>query len=151
MDSAYEVDREALLDAIGTQDHLIFRFTIVQQRLLVDFRSNERTGPGVHLLPPVRSMRERVASIAKARPDFPRPEQIYVVGWPLRVAALERLDVLQPMRDRLLALGAEEQVRALDQAYHDLLEDERQELHRAVTGEGYRTIWPEPPDAEENG
>ncbi len=151
MDSAYDVDREALIEAIGSQDHLIFRFTIVQQRLLVDFRSNEHTGPGVHLLPPVRSMRERVASIAKARPDFPRPEQIYVVGWPLRVAALERLDVLQPMRDRLADLGAEEQVERLDRAYRELLEDERQELHRAVTGEGYRTIWPTPPDSEANG
>lgn len=149
MDSAYEVDREALLDAIATQDHLIFRFTIVQQRLLVDFRSNDTTGPGVHLLPPVRSMRERVASIAKARPDFPRPEQIYVVGWPLRVAALERLDVLQPMRDRLASLGAEEQVARLDEVYRELLDDERQELRRAVTGEGYRTIWPEPPDDED--
>lgn len=142
MDSAYEVDRDALLIAIGSQDHLIFRFTSVQQRLLVDFRSNEQTGPGVHLLPPVRSMRERVASIRDARPDFPRPEQLFVVGWPLRVGALERLDVLQPIRDRLAGLDAFEQLAALDQAYEELLRAERDEQRRAVTGEGYRTIWP---------
>ena len=150
MDSAYEVDREALIEAIGTQDHLIFRFTIVQQRLLVDFRCNDRTGPGVHLLPPVRSMRERVASITKARPDFPRPDQIYVVGWPLRVAALDRLNVLQPIRDRLADLGAEDQIERLERAYRELLDDELEELRRAITGEGYRTLWPEPSESEQS-
>ena len=149
VDSPYQVDREALLQAIDSQDHLIFRFTIVQQRLLVDFRSNETEGPGVHLLPPARSMRERVASISKVRPEFPRPDQLYVIGWPLRVAALERLDVLQPIRDRLIALDAFEQVQRLDRAYEELLQSERDETRRAVTGEGYRTIWPEQSEESE--
>ena len=48
-------------------------------------------------------------------------------------------------RQRLAGLDAFDQVRALDEAYRHLLRAEDLELRSAITGEGYRTIWPGAP------
>ena len=141
MDSAYEVDLDALLRTVRTSDHLIVRFATIPQRLFVDFRTRAGEGPGVHLLPAVDSMQERMASIATARPGFPRPERLFVVAWPLRVVGLDRLGFIEAVRQRLAAMDAFAQVRALDEAYARLCVAEREEIRRAITGEGYRTLW----------
>ncbi len=142
MDSAYEVDLDALLRAVRTGDHLIVRFATIAQRLLMDFRTRPGEGPGMHLLPAANTLQERLASITAARPHFPRPERLFVIAWPLRVGGLERMGFLEAARQRLAALDAFDQVRALDAAYHGLLAEEREEIRRAISGDGYRTLWP---------
>ena len=61
---------------------------------------------------------------------------------PLRVAALERLGVLETIRDRLAQMDAFDALSELDEAHTRLLRLERQEVRRAITGEGYHTLWP---------
>ena len=141
MDSAYEVDRDALLRTVRTADHVIVRFATIPQRLFVDFRTRKGEGPGVHLLPAVNSMQERMASIAAARPGFPRPGRLCVVAWPLRVGGLQRLGFVDAVRQRLAAMDAFAQLRALDAACARLRVVEREEIRCAITGEGYRTLW----------
>ena len=148
MDSAYEVDLEGLLRAVERSDHVIVRFSTLAERLFVDFRTREGEGPGVFVLPVANTIQERLASIAAARPHFPRPEKLHVMAWPLRVAGLERLGFLQAARHRLAGLDAFEQVRNLDRAFRDLQRAEDLELRSAITGEGYRTIWPGRPSSD---
>lgn len=143
VDSAYDVDLQALLRAVQRSDHVIVRFSTVAQRLFVDFRTREGEGPGVFVLPVARTVPERLASIAAARPHFPRPERLYVMPWPLRVGGLDRLGFIEATRQRLAAMDAFDQVHDLDRAFHDLQRLERDELRRAITGEGYHTIWPD--------
>lgn len=144
MDGTNDLDIERLRESLRTVDHTLFRMTPVgiAQRLLVDFRSNDQAGPGVHLLPEVSSLAERLKTIEQARPEFPPPERLLVITWPLRVEALDRLNVLSDLRDRLASLDAFEAIRQLDAAFAKLLELQREELRRAITGEGYRTLWP---------
>lgn len=145
MDSAYEVDVDGLLRTVQRSDHVIVRFSMLPQRLFIDFRTREGEGPGVYLLPAANSIEQRLATIAAARPHFPRPERLYVMAWPLRVGSLERLGFIEATRQRLAAMDAFEQVRDLERAYRDLLRAERQETRHAITGDGYRTIWPAVP------
>lgn len=149
MDGAIDLDIERLRDSLRSVDHVLFRLTPVgvTQRLLVDFRSNDTTGPGVHLLPEVQSFAERLRTIEKVRHGFPVPERLVIVTWPLRIDALQRLDVLDTLRRRLASEDAYEAIRQLDKAYDRLLSLQRDELRRAITGEGYRTLWPDPADA----
>lgn len=152
VDSAYEVDVEGLLRTVQRSDHVIVRFSTLAQRLFVDFRTREGEGPGVFVLPVANTIQERLATIAAARPHFPRPEKLYVMAWPLRVAGLERLGFVEAARQRLASMDAFEQVRDLDRAFRDLQRAEELELRSAITGEGYRTIWPGtpgPPDPTE--
>ncbi|MDP6606232.1 MAG: hypothetical protein QF664_08265 [Dehalococcoidia bacterium] len=133
---------EQLHDSLLNVDHALIRLTpIVTQRLLVDFRANEDSGPAVGILPEVKSLQERLTSIERARPGFDRPKRINVIMWPLRVDALERLGVLNVLRGRLAQLDAFDALRQLDEAFAELLRLERDEQRRAITGEGYETIW----------
>ena len=147
MDSAYDVDLDALLRTVQRSDHVIVRFSTLAQRLFIDFRTREGEGPGVFVLPMAATIEERLASIAAARPHFPRPERLYVMAWPLRVGGLVRLGFLEATRQRLAAMDAFEQVRDLERAFGDLERAEQEEMHRAITGDGYRTIWPAPSDS----
>lgn len=146
MDGHPRFNVEQLHESLLTVDHALIRLTpIITQRLLVDFRSNEQNGPAVVILPEVRSLQERLASIEQARPGFPRPERINVIMWPLRVDALERLGVLDVLRDRFAQLDAFDALRQLDDAFAELLRLERAEYRRAIMGEGYETLWSRTP------
>lgn len=142
MDGPIRFNVEELHDSLAAVDHVLIRLTsIVTQRLLVDFRSNEQAGPAVIILPDVNSLAERLQSIERARPEFDRPERINVIMWPLRVSALERLGVFGAIRERLASLDAFDALRDLDQAYERLLKLEQEEQMRAIVGDGYQTLW----------
>lgn len=147
MDGPLEFDVDQLHASLRSLDHALIRLTPVgiTQRMLVDFRSNDRAGPGVRLLPDVRSFAERLQTIVQARPEFERPERVHVINWPLRVAALERLGVLETIRSRLAAMDAFDALRQLNESYKRLLRLEREEQRRAILGEGYHTLWPRQP------
>lgn len=145
MDDAYHVDRQALRAAIRERDHLVFRFSTIPMRLFVDFRSVTSSGvdegPAVFALPPAASIRERMASMREVRPSFPRPERVNVVAWPLRVGGLRRLGVIEELRARLTDLDGLGALAQLDRVMVELEHAEEREERRAVTGEGYRTLW----------
>lgn len=142
MDGTFDLDIDALRESVNTAEHILIRFTPIAERLLLDFRTNDTTGPGVAVLSQVTSFAERLATIERARPGFPKPDRLYVVAWPLRIASLERLDILRGARVRLAEMSAPAAIRQLDEAYEELLRLERKELSRAITGDGYHTIWP---------
>ena len=144
VDGPIDFDIEQLKSSLRSVDHALIRLTPVgiTERLLVDFRTNDSTGPGVCLLPDVNSLAERLKTIEQARPGFPVPERMHVITWPLRVAALERLGVLETIRDRLAQMDAFDALNELDEAHGRLLRLEHQEVRRAITGEGYHTLWP---------
>ena len=142
MDGSTDLDLDALRSSVATVDHLLVRFTPLAERLLLDFRTREGTGPGIALLPQVSSFTERIKTIEEARPGFPRPERIHVVTWPLRIASLERLGVLESVRGRLADMDAFDVIARVDETYEVLLELERVEIRRAIEGDGYHSIWP---------
>jgi hypothetical protein len=144
VDSGYPLDLDTLLRHLDGGDHAIFRFHTIDERLFVDFRPGRDGQPAVFVLPPARNVRERMKSVAEARPGVPAPEQLTIVPWPLRVGALERLGVLDAIRQRLASVDAFRTMATLDAVYAALLVAERDEVRRAITGEGYRTVWPGP-------
>lgn len=145
MDGTFPLDLDALRDSVNSSEHLLLRFTPIPERLFLDFRTSGENGPAIALLPQVTSFRERLATIKRVRPDFDQPEKLFVVSWPLRIGSLERLGVLEMARARLADLQAADAIRELDRAYERLLELEREELKRAISGDGYHTIWPPVP------
>jgi len=146
MDSYFDLDREALAASIAGTDHLLFRFATVSPRVFVDFRSEGEVGPVVHVLPPAGSLVERLVSIREARPELPLPDRLMLIAAPARVRGLERMGALDAIRDRLAGLDACDQRIELDLACEPLQALEREEMRRAITGEGYRTVWTSAPE-----
>jgi hypothetical protein len=144
MDGNRTFDVDGLRAALKECDHLLMRFETVALRLFVDFRSSSEAEPAVLVLQPVNSFRERLISIRRGRPEFPVPEQLQVATWPLRIGSIERLGVLDTVRGRLDTDGAAEALIQLAGAVQELQDAERDEVRRAISGEGYRTLWPSP-------
>ena len=141
MDHRFEVDLSGLTRSLRRADHVLVRFEPFPQRLLIDFRSSAERGPGVCVLPQARSIAERLASVARARPGLPPLRRLRVVVWPLRVRSLERLGMHDVVRERFASLDALEAIAELNEAQEELLRLEREEMRRAITGDGYRTLW----------
>ena len=143
MDGTFDVDLEALRSSVLSVEHMLVRFTPISEHLLLDFRTSGEEGPGVALLPQVSSFTERLMTIEEARPEFPRPERVYVVSWPLRIASLERLGVLEAIRERLADMDAFD---VIGRRGRDLQAPvgprARREIRKAISGDGYQTIWP---------
>jgi hypothetical protein len=144
MDGDRTLDLEELRTALEQGDHLLMRFEIIALCFFIDFRASSEAEPAVLVLQPVNSFRERLISIRRGRPEFPVPDQLQVANWPLRIASIERLRLLDMIRGRLAADGASEALCQLADALQELADDERNELRRAISGEGYRTLWPTP-------
>ena len=142
MDGGPGSDVDAVRAMLRECDHALMRFETVAHRLFVDFRSSSEVEPAVHVLEPARSFRERIATIRRARPALPVPAELQVVGWSLRVRSLDRLGILEVVRDRFARDRSSEASRQLNEAIDQLEALEREEFRCAITGDGYRTLWP---------
>lgn len=142
MDGSHELNLDALRTSLATANHVLFRFGPISERLFIDFRISDEAGPAVFTLDQTSTFTERVASITRLRPGFPPIERLQVVSWPLPVTALDRLGVIEAARGRLAELDAFDALRQLDEVYGRLVRLEHDELRRAITGEGYHTLWP---------
>ena len=118
-------------------------FPMLRKALVVDTRHNAQVGPLLAVVPQVGSMRERVAWVAEARPDFDRPGFILAVPWIKSIRSLGENGVFTRLRDLLLARNVPSTTAAtyIRQAQGELLRVERASLIAMVRGEGYYTLW----------
>lgn len=142
MDMDFPIDLDEVLSIIDTSEVVVVRFSTVGKRLLLDFRTSPSDRPMVRLVRRVRNAEERFRDLKRMRPGLVLPDQIISFHWPKEVAGLERLGILERIIRKCDATGHA----GMDGECHDVVEElkslERQELVNAVTGEGYRTLWP---------
>lgn len=141
MSDEYGVDLEEVFGQIDGADVLIVRFTIIQQRLLVDFRTDLDNPPYTALVGPARSIEERVRSIKRVRPSFPYPEKLMSFQWPHEAKVLISSGVWDRIESRIAAIG-EAGVAQAQAARDELLAAEHAETMAALRGDGaYKTLW----------
>ena len=141
MDNDYGIDLAEIRRVIGTADVLIVRFAIVEKRLLIDSRINDLDGPLIKVVSRVQSMEERLEGLQQLRPRFPSPDKIMSFWWPRHIESLQTSGIWNAVSERMASLG---DARAVEQAhlvYRELLGEERREVHRAIRGEGYQSLW----------
>jgi hypothetical protein len=135
------IDHDAMNELLAQADVLTIGFTLFPQRLLIDTRATESTGPLVTIVDPVASVQERYLWLGRHRGMFGAPKAFSFFVWPHTVRGLIERDALRVMRERLMAApgdGAEQ----LDQALAALRELENAEFRRAIRGEAHwKTLW----------
>jgi len=141
MDNDFVIDLDAILDAIDNADVITIRFLIVPHRLLIDARHSEREGPLVKVVPRARSLEERFKTIKKLRPRFRLPDKISAVWWPKRVEGLVSAGVWERVVKRVSDSGFPDAAEECERVLHDLICEERAEIHNAVAGAGYQSLW----------
>lgn len=133
---------EEVTRVIDTADVLVVRFAILDKRLLVDARTNEKDGPLIAVVPRATSVEERFKSLKMLRPRFPLPEKITSFMWPRHVDTFRSAGLCERIEKRLVALGGEEMIARCEEAFAELSREEKTEVLSAIRGgEGYQTLW----------
>lgn len=138
----YGVDLDEVLRVIDTAEVLIVRLHLVEERLLIDFRSKPGVGPLITIVPRAESLEDRFRSIKKLRPGFAFPEKVMSFRWPRTTAVLLVSGVWQHIVDRITDIGGIETKEACGKVMEMLFVKEHAEVQAAIRGSGhYQTLW----------
>ena len=95
----------------------------------------------VRLMPMASSPQDRVRSIRRLRPGFPRLQNLTLIPWQRYVDSLVDLGVWEKIVSRIEASGDEHAIQACDAVLAELRRLEREETAAAISGDNYQTIW----------
>jgi hypothetical protein len=135
----FEIDEE--LRNVQEAEVMSIFFPSFRKALIIDTRSNIDDGPMVRLMPMASSPQDRVRSIRKLRPGFPRLQNLTLIPWQRYVDSLVNLGVWEKIVKRIEESGDPKAIQACDAALTELRRLERQELVAAISGDNYQTIW----------
>jgi hypothetical protein len=139
----YGIDLDEVRRVIDAAEVLVVRFSLTDRRLLMDARANESEGPMLRVVPPAANGEERFKALKDMRPRFRSPERILTFLWPRHARALGESGLWGHLARRLVAMGHTDTAGQIDQAWLDLLREERDVEVAAITGgEGFKTLWP---------
>ena len=142
MERDYEVDLSELKHSVSTVEMLTIYFPMLRRTLLIDNRFSTIDPPMVRVVPMVPNVEERLRSLQRLRPRFPRPESLTVVPWVRRVGSLQRLGIVDHMQRHFVDNGWPDAARACREAYVELDRLEREHIRNAVLGaSNFETIW----------
>ncbi len=142
MGAEFGIDLDEIRRVIDAADVLVIRLSVTDRRLLVDTRTNDQHGPLIKVVPPAASAEERFRSLKMMRPRFRVPERIMTFQWPRHARSLREAGVWEHLAHRLVALGFSETAAQCDEAYQELIQEERRvEIAAIRGGEGFQTLW----------
>ena len=142
MEGNFLFDIDNVIQNVSEAEVMSVFFPTFRRALIVDTRSNESAGPFVRLMPMARSPQDRMRSIRRMRPQFPRPANLTLIPWQRYVDSLVESGVWDQIVERVRQSGDEVAVSACGDALSELRQMERDELVSAITGRNYHTIWP---------
>ena len=141
MDDDLEAELNQIVKNIDDAVVMSLFFPTFRKAVIIDTRSNDEEGPMVRIMPMAASPQERMRSIRRLRPKFPRLETLTLIPWPRYVDSLVRMGVWERVVKRIRDAGREDAVALCDSLLEQLRHMEREELASVVLGENYHTIW----------
>ena len=141
MDDDFISQLPEVMEQIKTAEAVSVFFPTFGKALVVDARSNQEQGPMIRIMPMVVSPQERLRSIGRLRPGFPRLQTLTLLPWSRYVDSLVTLGLWGQIVERLETAGLGDATVACDSVLEELRRLEREELVRMVRGENCQTIW----------
>ena len=126
---------------IDSAEVIALYFPLLRKTLLMDLRTNDVDGAMIRVVPMANTPEERFQSLVKMRPRFRKPDTIVIIPWPKYIASIADLGIWDHIVRRYAETGSPEIVRECERCYSQLSRLEREEIHRAITGENYETMW----------
>jgi hypothetical protein len=141
VDSDYRIDVSEVNKQVDFAEVIALYFPLLRKTLLMDWRTNDIDGPMIRVVPMANTAEERFQSLLKMRPRFGRPDTIVIIPWPKYVTSLSELGIWDHIVRRYADTGSATAVRDCDRSFSELEKLEREEIHRAITGKNYETVW----------
>ncbi len=141
MDDEFVFSLEDVITNIDTAEVKSLFFPAFRKAVVIDTRSNDEEGAMVRILPMAASPQERLRTIRKLRPTFPRLRTLTLIPWPRYVESLVSMGVWDRIVDRFRDGGHDEVLAECDAVLAELRRLERSEFAAVVRGENYHTLW----------
>ena len=141
MDSDFRIDIAEVHKAIDTGEIIALYFPLLRKTLLMDTRTSAVDGPMIKVVPMAQSPEERFRELVRMRPRFPKPESISIIPWPKYASRLVETDVWDRIVRRYIEVGTPDVVRQCNDCLDEIKGFEREEIRKAITGDGYETLW----------
>jgi hypothetical protein len=141
MEGDFEVALQEVIDSVENAEVMSLFFPTFGKAVVIDTRSTEDEGPLIRIMPMVASPQERIRSLRRLRPGFPRVQNLTVIPWPRYVNSLLTLGIWDRIVKRLVDSGHEEAATACASVLEELKRLEKRELAAVVLGEDYHTLW----------
>ena len=141
MEGNFLFDIGEVIQNIGDAEVMSVFFPTFRRSLIIDTRFNDSVGPFVKLMPMARSPQDRMRSIRRMRPQFPRPANLTLIPWQRYVASLVESGVWERIISRVAESGDQTALAACEHALNELRQLERDELVAAIKGANYHTLW----------
>ena len=140
-DDDFESDLDEIVRNIDSAEVISIFFPTLRRSVVIDTRTNEHDGAMVRLMPMVASPQERLRSLRRLRPSFPRVHNLALIPWLRYVESLVKLGVWPRVVSRLEAEGQEAAAAECGDVLRELQAVEKAEMVSVVRGENYHTIW----------
>ena len=134
-------DLEEVKKNIDEAEVMSLFFPMFRIAMVIDTRANETLGPMVRMLPMAASIEERLRTLRRLRPGFPRLSSITLIPWSRRVDSLVRLGIWERIVRRFENSGHTEAAATCGDVLEELRRLEKAEIIAAVRGDSYHTIW----------
>ena len=141
MEGNFLFDIKDVIENIGDAEVTSVFLPNFHRSLIIDTRFNDEVGPFVKLMPIARSPQDRLRSIRRLRPQFPRPSNLTPIPWQRYVNSLVESGVWDRILDRVRESGDRDAVKTCEAALKELRRVERNELVAAITGQNHHTLW----------
>ncbi len=141
MDEGFALDLEEVLKNIDNAEVMSLFFPTLRKAVVIDTRHSATEDPLVRIMPMVASPQERLKTIRRLRPKFPRLQNLTLIPWAGNIESLVRLGVWERIVNRFVKSGHFEVVNTCQEVLQELRRLEKAELAAAVLGENYYTIW----------
>ena len=141
MDGDFVLDIEDVIESVERAEVMSLFFPTFGKAVVIDTRSTDTQGPMVRIMPMVASPQERLRSLRRLRPGFPRVRGLTVVPWPRYVDSLVTLGVWDRVVQRFAKAGQDGSVAECEGILSELRMLEKAELSAVVQGDNYHTLW----------
>ena len=141
MDSDFVFDLDEMMNSINTAEVMSIFFPTFRKSVVIDTRTSSDGRPMMKIMPMVASPQERLRSIRRLRPGFPRVHNLTVVPWPRYVDSLVTLGLWDRIVRRFREHNDDEMVRRCEDVLSELKHLEKEEMASVIRGENYQTIW----------
>ena len=140
-DDDFGNDLDEIARNIDDAEVISIFFPTLRRSVVIDTRTNEHDGAMVRLMPMVASPQERLRSLRRLRPSFPRVQNLALIPWLRYVESLLKLGVWPRVVSRLESAGQDAAAAECGEILKELQAVEKAEMASAVRGENYHTIW----------
>lgn len=141
MNRDFDLDLSEIIRSIDNAEVISIILPRFRKSLLVDARLTLEDKPLIKIVPMVNSLEERLRSLRRMRPTFPKPVEIAVIPWFGYVESLVKLGVWDSVVKKFVDSGNKDAVRACAGVLRDLKILEQEELVAVIKGDGYQTLW----------